>query len=218
MEVKKLSKIRRFIRTPKFSSEDCIKKLKDGIISQLYDKQKCERHLVVIVVVFCFIICNMYWMHKMEIEQEKTKGLQQQIALEHEKSRSLKAQIEMLQEQVENRELQFQLQVKQEQEKSKGVQAQIEMLQEQMENRELQFQLQMTQEQEKSRDLQTQLEKKEKQLAIWKNKCESAEERIITCQNEQFEFQKNIDLNILFKKGACVLGTYLEKPGLKLFC
>ena len=194
-------------------------------------KPRFERHFLTIVgiifvicfcalcalIAFCAVSAN-NWRQQLDIEQEKTKGLQQQIALEHEKSRSLKAQIEMLQEQVENRELQFQLQVKQEQEKSKGVQAQIEMLQEQMENRELQFQLQMTQEQEKSRDLQAQLEKKEKQLAIWKNKYESAEERIITCQNEQFEFQKNIDLNILFKKGACVLGTYLEKPGLKLFC
>ena len=97
MEVKKLSKIRRFIRTPKFSSEDCIKKLKDGIISQLYDKQKCERHLVVIVVVFCFIICNMYWMHKMEIEQEKTKGLQVQLQMTRE-------QVEIWQKKYESAE------------------------------------------------------------------------------------------------------------------
>ena len=162
-------------------------------------KPRFERHFLTIVGII-FVICFCALCALIAFCAVSANNWRQQLDIEQEKTKG------------------FQLQVKQEQEKSKGVQAQIEMLQEQMENRELQFQLQMTQEQEKSRDLQAQLEKMEEQVAIWQNKYESAEERIITCQNEQFEFQKNIDLNILFKKGACVLGTYLEKPGLKLFC
>ena len=97
MEVKKFGKIRRFIRTPKLSSEDCIKKLKDEIISLQNDKQKFGRLLVVNAVVFCFFVCNLHWMHKMEIEQEKTKELQVQLKMTRE-------QVELWQKKYESAE------------------------------------------------------------------------------------------------------------------
>ena len=97
MEVKKFGKIRRFKRTPKLSSEDCIKKLKDEIISLQNDKQKFGRLLVVIVVVFCFFVCNVHWKQKLEIEQEKGRGLQEQLEMTQE-------QVELWQKKYESTE------------------------------------------------------------------------------------------------------------------